>query len=111
MAGERPRHRCLSANCTDVPLFYAVNGADDRTSDLSRQVPRRYQRYVAAAPAVQLMRSAKNSASGDPAGYSWLLVSHAHRYASGTRTTTVVNIEIHMDGMVSPAPRMMPPKT
>ncbi|MEA4884408.1 MAG: hypothetical protein VB144_12290, partial [Clostridia bacterium] len=63
---------------------------------------------MATAPSTQLMRSAKNSASGDPAGYVWLLVSHAHRYASGTRITTVVNIEIHMEGMVSPAPRMMP---
>jgi len=57
------------------------------------------------------MRSGKNSASGDPAGYVWLLVSRAQRYATGTRTTTVVNIAIHMGGMVSPAPRMMPPKT
>jgi len=44
VVGERRRYRCLSANYADVPWAYAVNGADDRTSDLSRQVPRRYQR-------------------------------------------------------------------
>ncbi len=52
-------------------------------------------------PTVPLMRSANNSASSDPAGHAWLLVSHAQRYARGTRTTTVDNIEIHMDGIVS----------
>ena len=59
----------------------------------------------------QLISREKNSASGDPAGYLGLFVKYAQRYATGTRTQTVVTMEIHIDGIVSPAPRMIPAKT